>query len=169
MWKLACCSVTQSCLTLYDSMDCSTPAFPAFHHLPELAQTHVCWVWSHAKYNYKVDTQDKALYMFDSNCVTWDSKWVLYLSIYLYIYIYIYLYIYMYWIESLSRREANWTARLLRFCTSSTNWLSDFEQIILETMVLDFLDGTVVKNLPTNARDTCSIPGPGRSHMLRDN
>ena len=33
-----CCSVTQSCLTLCDPMDCSRPGFPAFHHLPELAQ-----------------------------------------------------------------------------------------------------------------------------------
>ena len=35
------CSVTQSCLTLCDPMDCSTPGFPVHHQLPELAQTHV--------------------------------------------------------------------------------------------------------------------------------
>ena len=29
---------------LCDSMDSSTPGFPALHHLPELAQTHVHWV-----------------------------------------------------------------------------------------------------------------------------
>ena len=34
-------SVTQSCPTLWDSMDCSTPGFPVQHQLPELAQTHV--------------------------------------------------------------------------------------------------------------------------------
>ena len=34
-------SVTQSCLTLCDPMDCSTPGFPVHHQLPELAQTHV--------------------------------------------------------------------------------------------------------------------------------
>ena len=34
-------SVTQSCPTLCDPMDCSTPGFPLLHHLPELAQTHV--------------------------------------------------------------------------------------------------------------------------------
>ena len=34
-------SITQSCLTLCDSMDCSTPGFPVHHQLPELAQTHV--------------------------------------------------------------------------------------------------------------------------------
>ena len=34
-------SVAQSCLTLCDPMDCSTPGFPFHHQLPELAQTHV--------------------------------------------------------------------------------------------------------------------------------
>ena len=34
-------SVTQSCLTLCDPMDCSTPGFPVHHQLLELAQTHV--------------------------------------------------------------------------------------------------------------------------------
>ena len=36
-----CCSVTQSYLTLWDPMDCSTPGFPVLHHLLESAQTHV--------------------------------------------------------------------------------------------------------------------------------
>ena len=31
----------------------------------------------------------------------------------------------------------------------------------------DLPGGTVVKNLPTNAGDTGSSPGPGRSHMPR--
>ena len=34
----------QSYLTLWDSMDYSTPGFPVLHHLPEFAQTHVHWV-----------------------------------------------------------------------------------------------------------------------------
>ena len=34
-------SVAQSCPTLCDLMDCSTPGFPVRHRLPELAQTHV--------------------------------------------------------------------------------------------------------------------------------
>ena len=34
-------SVAQSCLTLCDPMDCSTPGFPVHHQLPELTQTHV--------------------------------------------------------------------------------------------------------------------------------
>ena len=36
-----CCSVTKSCLTLGDPMDCSTPGYPVHHRLPEFAQTHV--------------------------------------------------------------------------------------------------------------------------------
>ena len=34
-----CCSVTQSCRTLCDPMDCSMPGFPVHHQLPELTQT----------------------------------------------------------------------------------------------------------------------------------
>ena len=34
-------SVTQSCPTLCNHMDCSTPGFPGHHQLPSLAQTHV--------------------------------------------------------------------------------------------------------------------------------
>ena len=37
-------SVTQSCLTLCNPMDCSTPGLPVHHQLQELAQTHVHWV-----------------------------------------------------------------------------------------------------------------------------
>ena len=34
-------SVTQSCWTLCDPMNCSTPGLPVHHHLPEFTQTHV--------------------------------------------------------------------------------------------------------------------------------
>ena len=34
-------SVTQSCPTLWDSMNCSTPGLPVHHQLPEFTQTHV--------------------------------------------------------------------------------------------------------------------------------
>ena len=37
------CSVMQSCPTLCDPMDWSTPGLPVLHHLPEFAQTHVHW------------------------------------------------------------------------------------------------------------------------------
>ena len=38
------CSLTQSCLTLCDPMDCNTSGFPVLHHLLEFAQTLVHWV-----------------------------------------------------------------------------------------------------------------------------
>ena len=37
-------SVAQSCPTLCDPMDCSTPGLPVHHLLPESTQTHVHWV-----------------------------------------------------------------------------------------------------------------------------
>ena len=35
------CSVAQSCPTLYDPMDCSTPGLPVHHRLPEVGHTRV--------------------------------------------------------------------------------------------------------------------------------
>ena len=37
--------VAQLCLTLCKPMDCSIPGSPVLHHLLELAQMHVHWVW----------------------------------------------------------------------------------------------------------------------------
>ena len=37
-------SVTQSCPTLCDPMNRSTPGLPVHHQLPEFSQTHVHWV-----------------------------------------------------------------------------------------------------------------------------
>ena len=48
IWKVdtnaTCCSVAQSCPTLCDLMDCSTPGFPVLHCLLDFVQTHVYWV-----------------------------------------------------------------------------------------------------------------------------
>ena len=38
---ICCCSVTKSCLTLCDPVNCSTSGFSVLHDLLELAQTHV--------------------------------------------------------------------------------------------------------------------------------
>ena len=45
-WRFALqfSSVTQSCPTLCNPMNSSTPGFPVHHHLPEFTQTHVHWV-----------------------------------------------------------------------------------------------------------------------------
>ena len=39
-----CCSVTKSCPTLCDPLNCRTPVFAILHYLSEFAQTHVHWV-----------------------------------------------------------------------------------------------------------------------------
>ena len=36
--------VVQSCPTVWDPMDYSTPGFPVLHYVPEFVQTHVHWV-----------------------------------------------------------------------------------------------------------------------------
>ena len=38
-------SVAQSCPTLCDPMDCSTPGLPVHHQLPEFTQTNVMMAW----------------------------------------------------------------------------------------------------------------------------
>ena len=42
--KVVLCSVTQSCTTLCNPMNGSTPGFPVLHYLLMFAQTHVHWV-----------------------------------------------------------------------------------------------------------------------------
>ena len=42
--KGRCCSVAQSCPTLCNHMNCSTPGFPVLHYLLEFAQTHIHWI-----------------------------------------------------------------------------------------------------------------------------
>ena len=37
-------SVAQSCPTLCNPMNCSTPGLPVHHHLPEFTHTHIHWV-----------------------------------------------------------------------------------------------------------------------------
>ena len=39
-----CCSVTKSCLTLCNPMNCSTTGFLVHHYLLKFPQTHVHWV-----------------------------------------------------------------------------------------------------------------------------
>ena len=43
---ISCCcsSLTPSCLTPCDPMECSTPGLPVHHQLPELTHIHVHWV-----------------------------------------------------------------------------------------------------------------------------
>ena len=48
--------VAQSCPTLCNPMDCSTPGFPVHHQLPELAQTHIHWVDDAIQPSYRLSS-----------------------------------------------------------------------------------------------------------------
>ena len=41
MYQIRSDQISQSCLTLCDPMNCSTPGLPVHHQLPEFTQTHV--------------------------------------------------------------------------------------------------------------------------------
>ena len=49
-------SITQSCPTLCNPMDCSIPGSLVHHQLPELAQTHVHWVGDAIKPSYPLSS-----------------------------------------------------------------------------------------------------------------
>ena len=77
-------SVAQSCLTLRETMDCSTPGFPVHHQLPELTQTHVHWVSdaiqpSHPLLSPSPPTfnlsQPQGLFQWISSSIRWPKYW----------------------------------------------------------------------------------------------
>ena len=59
-----CCSVAQSCSTLCDPMDCSTPGFPVLHCLLEFAQTHVHWVNDAIQLSYPLTPSSPGLNLY---------------------------------------------------------------------------------------------------------
>ena len=60
---------TQSCLTLRDPMDCSTPGFPVNHQFPELAQIHVHRVGDAIQPSYPLSSPSPPLF----NCFQHQS------------------------------------------------------------------------------------------------
>ena len=82
-------SVTQLCPTLCDPMDCSMPGFPVYHHLLELAQTHVHQVGDTSNHlilccplallpsifpRIRVLSKESALY------ISWPNYWIFSIS-----------------------------------------------------------------------------------------
>ena len=51
-----CFSVDQLCPTLCDPINCSTPSFPVFHYLLELAQTYVHWIYDAIQPSHSVSS-----------------------------------------------------------------------------------------------------------------
>ena len=78
-----CCSDTQSCLTIWDPMDCSTPGFLVIHHLLELAQTHVHWVGDAVQPSHPLlppsppfnVSQHQGLFQGVSSSIRWPKYW----------------------------------------------------------------------------------------------
>ena len=70
-----CCSVTQSCPTLCDPMDCSIPGFPVLHYRQEFVQTHVHWVGDAIQLSHPLIPSPPALnlYQHQSFPVSWLS------------------------------------------------------------------------------------------------
>ena len=76
-------SVAQSCLTLCNPMDCSTPASPVCHQFPKLAQTHVHGVSdaiqpSHPLLSPSTAFNFPSIRVFSNEsvlCIRWSKYW----------------------------------------------------------------------------------------------
>ena len=78
-------SVTQSCPTLWNHMDHSTPGLPVYHQLPEFTQTHVHWVSDAIQPINPLSSPLLPPSIFPSNkvfsnesalCIRWPLEWV---------------------------------------------------------------------------------------------
>ena len=83
-------SVTQSCLTLWDPMNCSTPGLPVHHHLPEFTQTYVHRVSDAIQPSYPLSSlfllpsTPPSIRVFSNEstlCMRWPKYWSLSFSI----------------------------------------------------------------------------------------
>ena len=76
-------SVAQSCPTLCDPMNCSTPGLPVHHQLPEFTQTHVHWVGDSIQPSHLLSSPSPAaippsIRVFSNEstlCMRWPKYW----------------------------------------------------------------------------------------------
>ena len=77
-------SVPQSCLTLCDPMDFSTPGLPVHHQLPEFTQTHVHWVGHAIQASQPLSSPPPPTFYLSSMrvfsnesvlCIRWPKHW----------------------------------------------------------------------------------------------
>ena len=77
-------SVAQSCLTLCDPMNCSTPGFPVHHQLLELAQTHVHRVGDAVQPSHPLSSPSPPAFSLSQHqvfsnesvlCIRWPNYW----------------------------------------------------------------------------------------------
>ena len=82
-------SVTQSCLTLCDPMDCSTPVFPVHHQLQELTKTHIYQVGDPIQPSHPLSSlllvpsifPSIRVFSNESVCIRWPKYWCFSFSI----------------------------------------------------------------------------------------
>ena len=67
-------SVAQSCPSLCNPMDCSTPGFPVHHQLPELAQTQVHWVGDATQPSHPLLSPSPLTFKKRTMLPTWKSE-----------------------------------------------------------------------------------------------
>jgi len=78
-----CSSVAQSCPTLFDPMDCSTPGLPVHRQLSKFTQTHVHWVGDAIQPSHPLSSpspafslfQHQGLFQWVSSCIRWPRYW----------------------------------------------------------------------------------------------
>ena len=77
-------SVAQSCPTLCDPVNHSTPGLPVHHYLPEFTQTHVHWVGDAIQPSHPLSSpsppasnpsQHQSLFQWVNSCMRWPKYW----------------------------------------------------------------------------------------------
>ena len=76
-------SVTQSCLTLCDPLNCSKPGLTVYHQLSESTQTHVHWVRDAVQPSHPLSSPSPALNLSQHQgllnesalCIRWPKYW----------------------------------------------------------------------------------------------
>ena len=84
-WKVVqFSSVTQSCPTLCDPVNRSTPGLPVHHQLPEFTQTHVHWVHNAVQPSHPLSSpslpapnpsQHQSLFQWVNSSMRWPKFW----------------------------------------------------------------------------------------------
>ena len=92
-------SVTQSCPTLCDPMNCSTPGLPVHHQHSEFTQTHVHRVSDAIQPSHPLDILKQSEKNLQSHLVMCYSHSPIMLSAMIHIYVCIYIYIYAQWVQ----------------------------------------------------------------------
>ena len=134
-WSLLCLMfslVTQSCPTLCDPMDCSTPSLPVHHQLPEFTQTHVHWVSDAIQPSYPLPSPSPPAFILSQHQGLFQ------------------------WVSSLHQ-----VAKVLEFqCLLLGCWICYYSSSPQREIFFDCLMGFLKKNLHKRVQSSISAPHP---------